>query len=134
MRAALQAMPQEDLTKLVLSEAEFIRARVEQHEIKVNGKMYDIARVMFENGNVTVWCLHDEAEDNLLAFLDAVSSRAHQDSSPLPQSIQQFLSLTFLIPEFQFPCVCYASAKAETAYRIAACSTSLSVQSPPPRF
>lgn len=133
MRAALKNMPEERLTKLVLAESEFFRSKVEEHELKVNGRMYDIARVQFHNGTVTVWCLHDEAEDNLMSFLDAVSNRAHQDSNPVPLSIQQFLSLTFLVPEFQLPLLCRAVAKAETAYHLPVYSVLLPVQSPPPR-
>lgn len=134
MRASLKAMPEESLTKLVLTEPEFSKSRVEEHEIKVNGRMYDIARVQFDNGNVTVWCLHDEAEDNLLAFLDAVSNRAHRDSNPVPASIQKFLSLTFLVPVFRFSFLSTVISKSETAYQLRFYSTWLTVHSPPPRF
>lgn len=127
-------MPEESLTKLVLTEPEYIKSKVEEHELKVNGRMYDIARIQVHNGTVTVWCLHDEAEDNLLAFLDAVSTRAHGDSAPVPPSIQQFLSLTFLVPVFQFSFLSVAASKTETAYFMPAYATSLTVQNPPPRF
>lgn len=133
MRFALKTLPEENLTKLVLTETEFKRSRVEEHEIKVDDRMYDIARVQYDGEKVTVWCLHDEAEDNLMSFLDAVSNRAHQDSTPLPLSIQQFLSLTFLVPEFQLHFIYMADAKAETAYHLPVYSILIPVQSPPPR-
>lgn len=133
MRAALKTMPEERLTKLVLTESDFFRSKVEEHEIKIDGRMYDIARLQYAGGKVIVWCLHDEAEDNLLAFLDAVSNRAHQDSTPVPQSILQFLSLTFLVPEFQLPLSYTAAAKTETTYRLPVYSILVPIQSPPPR-
>jgi hypothetical protein len=133
MRAALKTKPEESLTKLVMTEAEFYRSRVEAHEIKVGGRMYDIARIEVNDGNVTVWCLHDEAEDSLLAFLDAVSSRAHQDSKPMPQSIHQFLSLTFLVPQFQFSFFSAVAAKSTIAYHLPQYAVSLAVLNPPPR-
>lgn len=102
MRAALKAMPSERLTKLEMTEAEFRQSRVEDHEIKVAGKMYDIARMEAENGNIIVWCLHDEAEDTLLGFLDAVTNRAHHDRQTLPPSVVEFLTLTYLISSFEF--------------------------------
>ncbi len=133
MRTALKSLPEEHLTKLVLTETEFKQSRIEEHEIKVGGRMYDIARAQVAGGKVIVWCLHDEAEDNLLAFLDAVSTRAHQDTKPVPQSIQQFLALTFIVTEFHFVFLTTATSLETAIQPLPAYTTELSVLCPPPQ-
>jgi hypothetical protein len=133
MRAALRLTPDDQLTRMELTVDAFYRSRVDENEIQVNGRMYDIARITYQHKKVIVYCLHDEAEDSLLAFLDAVSNRAHQDTIPVPQSIQQFLSLTFLISEFHFMCLPTATASPEITYLVPAYTTELPVPCPPPQ-
>lgn len=106
MQAALRALPTKDLDLLKLSVEEYQRAKVEEHEIKVEGKMYDIARVEKQGDLLLVYCIHDEAEDNILAFLDKILSTPLKDKS-VPTGVLQFFSLNylpacwnFLIPEF----------------------------------
>jgi hypothetical protein len=133
MRAALKNKPDSELTRLELPVAEFERSRVDEHEVKVNGKMFDIARIQFAGDRVIIFCLHDEAEDNLLSFLDAVSSRAHNDKHPVPGTIVQFLSLTFLVTYFTFDASTVDYSFAETHYNESMNSLPIEVISPPPR-
>jgi len=134
MRAALRLTPDDQLTRLELPVDAFNRPRVEENEIQVNGRMYDIARMEFQHEKVIVYCLHDEAEDNLLAFLDAVSHRAHQDTKPVPQPIQQFLSLTFLISEFHFVFLTTATSLQRSTHPLPAYTIELPVPCPPPQI
>ena len=60
--------------------------------------MYDIARIEQNNQHIIVYAVHDEAEDNLLSFLDEIAKRPHQDKKSPPSQILQFISLTFLPP------------------------------------
>ena len=133
MRMALKALPEELLTKLILSPKEFERSRVDDHELKVEGRMYDIARIQLQDNRIIVFCLHDAAEDNLLSFLDAVSSRAHKDKHPIPSTIVQFLSLTFLVPNFTFDALTVDDDSAKTHHNESIKSLPLKVNSPPPR-
>ena len=57
----------------------FDEALVEDEEIKVSGKMYDIVRVEHLNEKIVVTCIHDEAEDNLFAFLGDVLGKAAKE-------------------------------------------------------
>ncbi len=134
MQARLQNLPDDQLEILSLSENAYQKALVDEGEVKVNGKMYDIARIRISNNQVTLYAIHDEAEDNLLIFLDTVFKLLHQDKKlQLPQ-ILQFISLSFLpsplaeavIPEF-------AIIVTRTAYQIADFSYICSIESPPPR-
>lgn len=134
MRAALKAMPEEHLMQLVLAETDFRASRVDEHEMKVNGKMYDIARFSIENGCVTVWCLHDEAEDNLLSFMDAMLRNLHQDTAPVPISMAVF-TLTWDMPVvFEFSVNRKISELSlSPPYSDALRAPVLSLESPPPR-
>ena len=96
MRAVLATLPDEELELIILTPEEFKTARVEDHEIKVDRKMYDIARIETVDENLHVYCVHDEDEDNLLSFLDAVLNNIQQDKQPIPHSITQFTSLHYL--------------------------------------
>jgi hypothetical protein len=68
-REALKYLPDSELDHFVLSPQEFKKARVNEREVLINGKMYDIARVHTGSEMIEVFALHDEAEDDLLAFI-----------------------------------------------------------------
>jgi len=96
MRELLKNLPDDELERIILTHEEFKTARVEDHEIKVDGKMYDIARIETAGETLHVYCVHDEDEDNLLSFLDAVLNNIQQDKKPVPHSITQFSGLHYL--------------------------------------
>lgn len=100
MREQLKHLPEEQLTRFQFTPEEFLKARVEDHEIKVGGKMYDIARVIKQADQILVLALHDEAEDNLLAFLSEMVSRSANDKKPVPVEVEQLLTLSFLPESF----------------------------------
>ena len=57
MHALLATLPDEDLELVILTPAEFKQARVEEHEIKVDGNMFDIARVVEKDSKLYVYAL-----------------------------------------------------------------------------
>lgn len=96
MRALIGQMPDQDFETFVLSHDEYLRIRVNDHEVKINGQMYDHSAPKFEKGKVTLYAKHDEAEDNLIDFLRAVVKSASDDEKPVPSQLLSFLSLTFV--------------------------------------
>lgn len=98
MRAQLKYLPEEQLQLIKLSTTEYKKAKVDEHEIKVNGKMYDIARIQVKTDSVLVYGLHDKAEDSLLAFLDKILSLPLKDKNA-PNQVLKFTSLSFIVPE-----------------------------------
>lgn len=98
MRAALKDLPPEKLEKFSMDQAKFNKVLIDEHEIKVEGRMYDIARIEQDHQRVIVYAVHDEAEDNLLSFLDEIAKRPLQDKKSPPSQILQFIALTFLPP------------------------------------
>jgi hypothetical protein len=99
MRRALQQKPDKELEILVLTREEFAEARVEEHEVKVDGRMYDIARTRPDGDMIKIFCLHDANEDDLMAFLDEIVSRPIDQTHSMANSAFQFISLIFIIPE-----------------------------------
>jgi hypothetical protein len=134
MRTLLKSLPEEDLELLVLSPEEYMAARVDDHEVKVEGKMYDIARVEAKDGLLYVYCIHDEAEDSLLGFLDVVLMRIQNDTTSPPNAISQFSMLQFLATDFDYQCILSTSACVnETPYHFIHYCSEHSIELPPPR-
>ena len=98
MRVALKTLPDDRLDIFKLTEEQYQESIVEEGEIKVDGKMYDVARVSHMNGFVKVYCLHDEKEDNLFALLDEIVSKPIKSKDSIPQSVFEFIGLIFIEP------------------------------------
>jgi hypothetical protein len=133
MREELKHKPDEQLTLLTLSDDEYRKAKVNDHEVKVNQKMYDIARIVVQNDKVLVYALHDEAEDNLLALLHEMVTRSSKDKKPVPSQLIQLLTLMFLPIEDQPIKNSKIVSSHNTAYSETITSFSSAIDSPPPR-
>lgn len=95
-RASLRTLPEEQLTRLIVSRETFNDSRVERDEIKLDGKMYDIARISFTPDSVIVFAMHDEKEENFLSFANEIMSKPFQQDSNVTGSVLQFISLIFV--------------------------------------
>jgi hypothetical protein len=133
MREQLKFLPEEQLTRFQFTPEGFLKARVENHEIKVAGKMYDIARVTEQGDQVIVLALHDEAEDNLLAFLSEMVSRSANDKKPVPVEIEQLLTLSFLPVSLATPQNRYSKINHLTPYCKLCSTVYFTLELPPPR-
>jgi Fic family protein len=98
MRQALKRRPDHELEILTLTQRQFEDALVEEDEIRVAGKMYDIARIERSGDDLRIYCLHDEKEENLLALLQEIVSKPLKDRSSMPVAIMDFLALNFILP------------------------------------
>jgi len=97
MRAQLKTTPEDQLEIIKLSVEDFKKTLVEEHEIKVNNKMYDIARIKNEGDTVLVYCIHDEAEDSLLALLDKIL-KLPLKSKENSLLVLKFTALIYILP------------------------------------
>lgn len=102
MRALLATLPQEELELIILTPKEFKQARVDDHEIKVHGNMFDVARVVEKESKLFVYGVYDEDEDNLLSFLNAIVNNLQNDSTQTPPSISLFSILQYLPVQFEY--------------------------------
>ncbi len=133
MREQLRYKPDEELTLFMLSREEFRKAKVDDHEVKVDGKMYDIARIVVQEDHVLVYALHDEAEDNLLTLLNEMVKRSSKDKKPVPSQLIQLLTLIFISVEDLFLQNNSLPFTHYTAYSEAVISFASAIESPPPR-
>jgi hypothetical protein len=132
MRAALRTQPDDKLEVLQLSQSEYQMARVDEHEIKVHDRMYDIARVEQKGEMVMIYCLHDQDEDSLLSLLDSILKNAGKDKRSVPPS--SWSVVAFQLPEtVALDCILPADRSVTTAYQFMASEPSLTIFSPPPR-
>lgn len=133
MRQQLSHRPDDQLTLLVLTHEEFKRVKVDDHEVKVDGKMYDIARMVLKNDTIKIYALHDQAEDNLIAFLNELIRRSTTDKKQVPSQLVQLASLVF-IPCQQVEMTCrLLSIHHHTPYRFPSSDFITEVENPPPR-
>lgn len=102
MRTRLKYLPDSELEVLVLTRAQYEEAKVEEHEVKVEGKMYDIARVQTSGDVVKIFCLHDEKEDDLLALLAELISKPMKDQSSIPLAVMTFITMSFILQDNDF--------------------------------
>jgi hypothetical protein len=96
MRAKLRTLPDEQLSRLAFTKKTFKAALVEEGEVNVNGKMYDIARMQFQKDSIIAFAMHDEKEENFLAFANEVVSKPFEQDANVTGSVLQFISLLFL--------------------------------------
>lgn len=133
MKAKLKELPAEKLELIKLSSIAFKKARVDEHEIKVNGKMFDISRIEKSGDSYFVYCLHDKAEDGLLAFLDKILSTPLKDKKA-PSQVLKFTSLTFILPASNNPLQDRSIVpSAFTTYKEGATTFVPALDSPPPQ-
>ena len=133
MREQLKHKPDEELTLLTLTHDDYRKAKVNDHEVKVNEKMYDIARIVVQHENVLVYALHDEAEDNLLALLGEMVKRSSKDKKPVPSQLIQLLTLQFVVVENKIPALAGISVIHTTPYQVFLPSFISIIENPPPR-
>ncbi len=133
MREQLKHIPDEELTLLMLTREEFQKAKADDHEVKVSGKMYDIARIVANDDQVLVYALHDEAEDNLLALLNEMVKRSSKDKKPVPSQLIQLITLIFVPVESQVLQNSSVAFIHHTPYRETSLAFYSMIDSPPPR-
>ena len=134
MRAEMKNLPTHDLEILKLTVAEFERARVDEEEVKVAGKMYDIARIEQHGAWVTLYVLHDEAEDNLLSLLDAILKNSTKDKKPVPTAVAGLHSLDFLLSNFSFTIPASTIVAHATPFFETSSNAFVRTEGPPPRL
>jgi hypothetical protein len=133
MREQLRTLPEGKLNKLTLSLGEYASALVEEDEIKVEGKMYDVARIVKRGHLVDVYCLHDELEDNLLLLVAELLSKPIKNQSKIPSPIFQFITLTFLTERFEYVQPQELEVAALTKYQFSLQSFVSTLEAPPPK-
>ncbi len=132
-KAQLKYLPEEQLSKFTFSTLAYEEVKRGDDEIQVEGRMYDIARLERTTDSVIIFALHDEAEDNLISFLQTVLKRSATDKKPIPSSVTQFFGLTYLGSFFKWESEFLRSEAGNTTYTFSQHIFSLQRSTPPPR-
>jgi hypothetical protein len=133
MKAQLQFLPEEQLNRFVFSTTEYEEVKRGDDEIQVEGRMYDIARMEIQADSVLVFALHDEAEDNLISFIQTIVKRSASDKKPLPSTVVDFFSLVYLLPDLAWVGMTVEKIKGNTQHLLVYTSFYPGLHSPPPQ-
>lgn len=98
MRENIASLSPEEFEIFHLTLEEYKNVRVNDHEVRINGQMYDHSSPNIENDMVTLYAKHDEAEDHLFALLHKIVDTHANDHKSAPQQLMLFLSLVFEKP------------------------------------
>lgn len=77
--AYIKTLPYEQLTTFSFAKNR-VHSRlkiINSHEIRVDGNLYDIARISDDGINITYYCLHDSKEESLIAKTRHFNSTLH---------------------------------------------------------
>lgn len=132
-RAELKKKNRSELEVIKLSRKQFKKALVEDDEIELDDKMYDIAQTEIKGDTIIVYCLHDTDEDNLLSLLDSILSNSTKDKKPVPSSVLGFLSFLSLPIGFTKTCIEPINQNHSTAYFFSKGSSHSLILGPPPK-
>jgi hypothetical protein len=99
MFEALRETPVQRLEKVSMPLAEFVNSKEDENEVEVNGKMFDIAKIVISGQTVVLYGMTDKEETNLLGMLEEVLGKPVNNSYPVPTQVLQFMTLIFLKPD-----------------------------------
>jgi hypothetical protein len=133
MRAELRQKDDSELEKIVLPIKEYKKALVEDDEMELNDRMYDIARTEIKGDSIIVYCLHDENEDNLLVLLDSILTNSSNDKKPVPSSLLDFVNLISIPIQFDNNTIEIAKENHQTAYLFSQSNSVKQILAPPPK-
>ena len=126
----------EEITLLNLTSAEFNSALVDDHELRIDGKMYDIIRVEQVGDCLMVYAWLDHEEGELLELLSHIFHDDQEESQKgeLSNSISQLLCLNFTFPENLIPEPQQLSPIPPDLYSVNHISFISELESPPPQI
>jgi hypothetical protein len=92
----------ENLEKVNLSILDYEELRIDESEILLEGKLYDVAALEIYNDSVTLYVLHDEEEENLLALMDSFIEKNNQRQKS-SRVLLKYISSLYLASSFTLP-------------------------------
>jgi hypothetical protein len=136
MRAALKDYPVERLQRITLTKTEYNKAKNDEGEIEWNNFMYDIARVRTTGDVIVVLALRDDAETDLLAFIDKIVEMTKRDNESPPHTLTEYSSLNFTLPSLNQSIFLadFQIITHNTHYLFQQGDIDLTISSPPPRL
>lgn len=82
--------------KLTLSPEEFYSARINDHELRLNGKLYDFKRFSCSGEKIILHVFHDASEEDIIDWIKALANAGGNQQSELPAHLVKLLTTTYL--------------------------------------
>jgi hypothetical protein len=122
----------ENLEKVNLSILEYEQLRIDESEVMVEGKLYDVAALEIYNDSVTLYVLHDEDEENLLALMDSFLEKNSQRQKS-SRVLLKYFSSVYLASSFTLPFASVEDVCSQSLNDDPYLSVSPSIATPPPK-
>jgi hypothetical protein len=88
------------MQKITLSVSEFQTCKINETEISMNGKMYDVKSVSISGNKVSLEVFNDMEEDEIIEKINLSINNSKQNKNQ-PDQIVQLLTSVYLHPSFQ---------------------------------
>ena len=82
--------------KLTLTLDDFQNSKINNNEISLNGKMYDIKSIKTSDDTVELIVLNDTEEESIIEIIKRIVGNENQQNRVLPNKLIQLLSLIYL--------------------------------------
>lgn len=82
-----------------LSVADFHRFKVDDHELCINGEMYDIKKAVVFSDSVELVVIRDKDEENIMKRIFSVVHKTHTPDRDFSNQLKQLLSLNYISPQ-----------------------------------
>jgi hypothetical protein len=92
--------PETHLEKLTLTIDEYRQSRIDEHEVKVNGKMYDVKEKIFHKNHVVLLAFHDVKEENVISVIGNCFSGSRSSNKQIPAHVLKLLVSVYTLPGF----------------------------------
>lgn len=121
--------------KVILSLSDYQKCRINDREININNKLYDIKSVNISGASVKLLVLNDSREENILMKIAEFTNNTRQPNSVLYNNLKHLLSLNYLPQERYNSFILYPwSAEKSILFNLKFISTFPEILTPPPRL
>lgn len=124
-----------NLQKLKLSATEFENSKINAHEIKIDGLLYDLHSVKQRGNLVEVLVVNDAKEESILSFIKKLTENPTKQDNKNNHQILKLLTAIYLPAQLDFHCsVRLIPEKQYNLFFESILSVSKEIWLPPPRL
>ena len=121
--------------KFDLSQKEYAKSKINEHEILIKGKLYDIKSVIISAGRAEIVVINDTREERILEDLKKLGDTNNRHNKSLPSHCFNILTLFYLSTEINnTPGELIAVTKNFRNYNDNIISNGPAIDSPPPKI
>jgi hypothetical protein len=133
----LEEFENEKLQSINLTSIQYQRFKVDDHEIKFNGKLYDIVFSEFKNGVYKLTVFHDEKEESILNEIAIFFKYKCKSNQKLPLRANQLLLSNYILSNVGFLNINFSPACSiliNAIFKLNLLSPFSAIFLPPPRY